>query len=162
MISASRQSDQSSSPRKVFLCPDVHDLYVACFQAAFTLHQSRLTFYLAGIKQGENVCRLEQSHSTTAGEFGLNPSNLININLKGLGLATQSVLAKLPPEDGKQVICSKSLVLVCVQWKPSFLSSKHHLFRLWQVWWELWPQTWELPSPLKQNPPHSKLSRFVI
>ena len=40
-----------------------------------------LTAILAGVKEGENVCRLEQSHSTTAGEFGLNPSNLININL---------------------------------------------------------------------------------
>ena len=28
-----------------------------------------------------------------------------NLDFKGLGLATQSVLAKLPAEDGKQVMC---------------------------------------------------------
>ena len=37
---------------------------------------------------------------------------------------------------------------------------KQNLERLWQVWWALWHQTWGSPSLLKQNPPHSKLSRF--
>ena len=39
---------------------------------------------------------------------------------------------------------------------------KHHLERLWQVWWAQWHQTWASQSLLKQNPPHFKLSRFLI
>ena len=39
---------------------------------------------------------------------------------------------------------------------------KHHLERLWQVWWARWHQTWGCWTLLKQNPLHFKLSRFLI
>ena len=70
LISAPRQSNQSPLPCKVFL--DIYPLCMTCMPVVFNLFCSfekwvSLTSYLAGVKQGENVCRLEQPHSPTAG-----------------------------------------------------------------------------------------------
>ena len=110
-----------------------------------------LTACLLGTKQGQDVCRLEQSHPPAAGRQLVGNKHVFRSLTwisRDSGWPHSLFLPNFLQKMGNRW-CDE-LVAGAFQTLPN---------RLWQAWWATWPPTWECSTPPRPNRPLSKLSR---
>ena len=111
-----------------------------------------LTACLLGTKQGQDVCRLEQSHPPAAGRQLVGNKHVFRSLTwisRDSGWPHSLFLPNFLQKMGNRW-CAE-LVARAFQTLP--------IIRLWQAWWATWPPTWECSTPPRQSRPLSKLSR---